>query len=132
MARTMPKLVAMLALALLVVGRPAVGRAYLSPGEEFGLALASAASNLLYIPAKVVVAAVSLPVGALTGVLTGGDMRAAYAIWVPAASGTYLLRPANIDGTEPIDFFGRDYADRPSHADTTMEGGIYDTTQYSQ
>jgi hypothetical protein len=132
MARTMPKLVAILALALLVVGRPAVGRADRSPGREFGLAFGSAASNLLYTPAKVLVAAFGLAFGGITGVLTGGDMRAAYAIWVPAASGTYFLRPANLEGTEPIDFFGWDYADRPSRADSGMEAGVIYDAQYSQ
>ena len=131
MARTMPKIVAILALALLVVGRPAVGRATLSPGEEFGLSLASAASNLLYIPAKVIVAAVGLPVGAVSGLLAGGDVRAAYAVWVPAASGTFFLRPANLDGTEPIEFFGSEYADLPSRGAALEVGGIYEA-QYSQ
>jgi hypothetical protein len=132
MARTMPKIVGILALALLVVGRPAVGRAHLSPGEEFGLALASAASNLLYIPAKVAVAAVGLPIGAATGILSGGDVRAAYAVWVPAASGTYFLRPAHLEGTEPIDFFGSDYADRPSRGSAALEAGSIYEAQYSQ
>jgi hypothetical protein len=117
--------------AALVLGRPVAGRTA-SPGVEFGMAIGAAGANLLYTPAKVAVAAVGLLVGSVTGILTGGDVRAAYAIWVPAASGTYLLRPANLDGTEPIAFFGSDYADTPSIASGTAEaGGIYDA-QYSR
>jgi len=51
---------------------------------------------------------------------------------VPAASGTYLLTPAHLEGTVPIEFFGSDYADQVSGSSTTGEGsGIYDA-QYSR
>jgi hypothetical protein len=124
------RIVGALVLAL-VVGRPVAGRAA-SPGTEFAMALGAAGANLLYTPAKVVVAVGGLVVGALTGVLTAGDTRAAYAIWVPAASGTYVLRPANLDGSEPIAFFGNDYADTPSTLSAAPEaGGIYEA-QYSR
>jgi hypothetical protein len=131
MARTLPKLVATLALALLVVGRPAVGRAGHTPGEEAGLALAAAGSNLVYAPAKTIVALIGLPVGALTGFLTLGDTRAAYAIWVPTVGGTYFLRPANMDGSEPIEFFGSDYADTPSTAASVVEFSDVYNAMYS-
>src|SRR5438876_296179 len=78
------------------------------------VAAVAAAANLLYLPAKTLVAIGGLGVGALTGLLTGGDIRAAYAVWVPAAGGTFLLTPAHFEGTRPIEFFGSDYADRPS------------------
>jgi len=117
--------------AALVLGRPVPGRTA-SPGAEFGMAIGAAAANLLYTPAKVAVAAVGLAVGGVTGVLTGGDVRSVYAIWVPAASGTYLLRAANLDGTEPIEFFGSDYADTPAIVSGAAEsGGIYEA-QYSR
>jgi hypothetical protein len=117
--------------AALVLGRPVPGRA-VSPGAELGMGLGAAAANLLYTPAKTVMAGAGLVLGAVTGVLTGGDTRAAYAVWVPAASGTYLLRPAHLDGSEPIEFFGRDYADTPSTTAAAAEaGGIYDA-QYSR
>ena len=118
-------IVAILAAAL-VVGRPVPGRAA-SPGQEFGMAITATFANLLYTPAKVAVAVVGLAVGGITGVLTGGDTRSAYAIWVPAASGTYILRVANLEGTEPIEFFGTDYADTPSTGQAAAEaGGIYE------
>jgi hypothetical protein len=118
-----------LALGATLVARP-VAAQETSPGEEFGLAVGAAAANLLYTPAKVVVALGGLVVGSLTGLLTGGDVRAAYGVWVPAASGTYVLRPSNLDGTEPVEFFGSDYADTPSTALEAESGGIYDA-QYS-
>jgi len=119
-------------LALLLVGRPAVSHAT-DGGQEFGKAIAAAGLDLFYTPAKVVTAIVGLPIGAMTGLLTGGDTRSAYAVWVPMASGTYFLTAANMEGREPIQFFGSDYADTPS---TSAEadaggGGIY-SAMYSR
>jgi hypothetical protein len=86
----------------------------LTQGEEAGFALLAAGGNLLYIPAKTIACAVSMPVGALAGWLNGGSERSAYAVWVPMAGGTWFLTPAHMEGREPIAFFGDDYADRPS------------------
>src|SRR6266571_3352446 len=129
----MRKVLMALLLLGVVLGRPAVLRAE-SPAAEFGLAVGAAAGNLVYLPVKVIVAFGGLALGSLTGVLTGGDVRAAYAVWVPAASGTYLLTPAHLEGTVPIEFFGSDYADQSSRAAGAAEGaGIYDIQyQYSR
>jgi hypothetical protein len=117
--------------AALVLGRPVPGRTA-TPGAEFGMAVGAAAANLLYLPGKAIVAAGGLVLGGVVGVLTAGDTRAAYAVWVPAASGTYLLRPANLEGTQPVEFFGSDYADTPSAGPAAAEaGGIYEA-QYSR
>ena len=101
-----------LVLASVLHSRPA-GAVHSQAGEA-GLALGAAAANLVYLPVKTLVAVGGLGVGALTGLLTGGDTRAAYALWVPTTGGTFLLTPGNFDGTRPIEFFGSDYADRPS------------------
>ena len=100
---------------------PSVVRAD-SQGNEVAFALTSAMCNIFYTPAKVVVAAVGLPVGALTAFATGGDTRAAYSIWVPTAGGTYFLTPSMMTGREPIEFFGSDYADRPGTFGQTHHG----------
>jgi hypothetical protein len=118
-----------IALGAMLIARPAAAQET-SPGEEFGLAVGAAAANIFYTPAKVVVALGGLVLGAFTGVFTGGDVRAAYAVWVPAAGGTYLLRPSHLDGTELIEFFGSDYADTPSTAVGPETGVLYDA-QYS-
>jgi hypothetical protein len=129
----MRKVLIMFVVAALVVGRPSYSRAQNNPGIEFSLAISAAAADLVYTPAKVVVAIGGLALGAITGFLTGGDTRSAYAIWVPAASGTYILTASHLEGTIPIEFFGSDYADRPSAPSTAaMEaGGIYEA-QYSK
>jgi len=126
---TMKRTVSMAAvLALLLLGRPAIGS---TGGQEFGKAIAAAALDLVYTPAKTITALVGLPIGAMTGLLTGGDTRSAYAVWVPMTSGTYFITPANLEGAEPVEFFGSDYADTPSTTDEADKGGIYDA-QYSR
>jgi len=105
---------ATLALVLATVIQTRSAGAAHSQAGEAGLALGAAAANLVYLPAKTLVAMGGLGLGAFTGLFTGGDMRAAYAIWVPSTGGTFLLTPGHFDGTRPIEFFGSDYADRPS------------------
>ena len=95
---------------VLATGRPAVA----TQGEEAGRAIASAGLNLFYIPVKAVMAVVGLAAGGLVGMVTGGDVRSAYAIWVPTASGTWFFTPAQVEGSEEVKFFGSDYADTPS------------------
>lgn len=79
------------------------------PVREFGLAGASAAANLLYTPPKLVTALIGLPLGAITGVCTGLNVRSMYAVWVPTVTGTYFVTPAHLEGKRPIEFFGSHY-----------------------
>ena len=119
----MRKLVVVLTLIALVLGRAVPGQAH-SAGEEAGYAIGAATLNLVYLPAKTLVAIGGFILGAATGFATGGDTRAAYALWVPTLSGTFFLRPAHLQGTEPIQFFGKDYADQPSSIPAVADGGV--------
>ncbi len=118
----------------LMLGRPATSSAReVTQGEEAGYALAAVGLNLVYVPAKALVALGGGIVGSVVGLLTGGDTRSAYAIWVPTASGTYMLNAANVDGSEPIQFWGTDYADEPSPAAAREgEGGEVYESMYRQ
>jgi len=100
---------------------PSVVRAD-SQGNEVAFALTSAMCNIFYTPAKVVVAALGLSAGGLVAFATGGDTRSAYAVWVPTAGGTYFLTADMMNGREPIQFFGSDYADRPGTYGQTHHG----------
>ena len=111
---------------------PSVVRAD-SQGNEVAFGLTAALCNIFYTPGKAIVAAVGLPVGALAAFATGGDTRTAYSIWVPTAGGTYFLTADMMDGREPIEFFGSDYADRPGRYGQTHHGsGAYDAKYTSQ
>jgi hypothetical protein len=117
----MRKTIASFVLAASLAAVPSVARAT-DPGDELAFSTLAALSNILYTPAKVVVAATGLTVGAVAGFLTGGDTRSAYAFWVPTAGGSYFLTAAQMDGREPVEFFGDDYADRPSRYGRTHFG----------
>ena len=111
---------------------PSVVRAE-SQGNEVAFGLTAALCNIFYTPGKALVAAVGLPVGALAAFATGGDTRTAYSIWVPTAGGTYFLTADMMDGREPIEFFGSDYADRPARFGQTHHGsGATDAKYVSQ
>ena len=90
-------------------------------GLEAGTSLAATYINFVYLPAKVVVAVVGGVAGSLAGLFTGGDQRAAYALWVPTMGGDWFVRPENLSGQRPLAFFGNDYADRPSTWNATND-----------
>ncbi len=115
----MRKTIATLVLAASLGGVPCAARAQ-DPGSELAFSFLAATANLFYTPAKVVVALGGLTAGAVAGFLNGGDTRAAYAFWVPTAGGRYFLTSDQMDGKQPVEFFGSDYADRPSHRSRAM------------
>jgi hypothetical protein len=122
----MRRLVAGLLLGGMLLAR-AVPAAAGDAASEVGWTLEAFFSNLWYVPTKAVVATVGLVTGGVVGLIDGGDERAAYAIWVPTASGTYILTPGHFAGSRPFAFWGRDYADTPSlRAHDTEATRIYD------
>jgi hypothetical protein len=127
----MPRLLVAILVAALVLGRPCPSSAT-DAAEEAGLGIGAATLTLVYLPAKIRLATVGCAVGAFTGFVTGGDVRAAYSIWVPTASGSYFVRPAHLQGTEPFEFFGSDYADRPSSVHATEEFVFYEAMYESK
>jgi hypothetical protein len=109
---------------VLVQGTPAAAS---SAGAEVGWTLLAAGTNLLYVPLKVTIAAVGLFTGSFVGLMNGGDDQSAYAIWVPTASGTFVLTPGHFEGTKPFEFWGSDYTDTASlWAHDTDASRIYD------
>jgi hypothetical protein len=127
------RLVAGMVLAGLVAVQPAVSRAAeQSPGAEFGMAMGAAGIDLLWVPVKLVTAGLGLALGGVVGVLTGGDVRSAYAVWVPTATGTFLVTPAHLDGTKRLAFFGSDYPDRASDVRPFGASSTYEATYFSR
>ncbi|HWP64599.1 MAG TPA: hypothetical protein VNO26_01645 [Candidatus Limnocylindria bacterium] len=90
-------------------------------GLEAGSSISASYLNLVYTPVKVVVAVIGGVTGGVAGLLTGGDQRAAYALWVPLMGGDYFVRPENLNGERPLAFFGSDYTDRPSTWNSTND-----------
>ena len=129
----MRNVVAGLVLGAMVLGQAVPSRAAATPGEDIGLAFAAAGIDVFYVPTKFFFAASGLVAGAVVGLFTGGDVRSAYAIWVPAAGGTFFVTPAHLDGTQELEFIGSDYIDRPSQASReTDSSAIYEATYNSR
>ena len=77
-----------------------------SQSEEAGLGIGSGLLTLVYLPVKVVYAALGGIVGGFTYVLTGGDVDTAKSVWEPSFYGTYVITPSNLKGEKPVRFFG--------------------------
>lgn len=90
-------------------------------GLDAGTSLSATYINFVYFPAKIIVAVFGGVAGSLAGLFTGGDERAAYALWVPTLGGDWFVRPENLNGERPLAFFGNDYADRPSTWNSTND-----------
>jgi len=129
--RRIAALVVTLALSVVpVAGAHVPGTTRTTPAHEAGLAVAASLSSLVYLPMKLAMAGLGIVGGGLTGVLTGGDTRATYAVLVPLTGGDYLVRSAHIDGARPFEVFGTHYDDEPSPYDS--DGSIIYDSLYGE
>jgi hypothetical protein len=71
-----------------------------------GIAAATVATNIVYIPAKLVYAILGGLGGGAGYALTGGDKLVADTIWENSLGGDYVLTPQKLTGEEPIYFSG--------------------------
>ena len=85
-----------------------------------GYGAGSLASNLLYIPAKLIYALFGGLVGGGAWVLTGGNTQTANTIWRSSLGGDYVVTPDMLAGKEPLHFSGpTDTAPLPPDSATT-------------
>lgn len=73
---------------------------------EIGWGALTVASNLAYMPAKLVYAGLGGLTGGLAYGLTGGDSATAQQIWEPSLGGDYFLTPGMIKGEDNVSFAG--------------------------
>ncbi len=71
-----------------------------------GYGAGSLATNILYIPAKLVYAIFGGLVGGGAWVLTGGNTQTANTIWRSSLGGDYVVTPDMLAGKDPIHFSG--------------------------
>ncbi len=64
------------------------------------------ATDLFYVPAKLVYAGIGAVTGGFGWVLTGGNTAAAKAIWTPSLGGTYVITPSMLEGKKKVHFSG--------------------------
>jgi hypothetical protein len=107
MGRRMRMLAVVTAVATMLVagaGRPAGAEE--SFAADFGVGVGAVATNLLYVPAKIVYATLGGITGGFAYLLTGGNLGVGRAIWVPSMGGTYVITPAMLRGRERVYFTG--------------------------
>ncbi len=75
--------------------------------KDAGVGAGAALTNVLYIPTKLVYAAVGSLVGGLAYVVTLGSTETANAIWEPTLGGTYVLTPRMLTGEQKLHFNGQ-------------------------
>lgn len=100
--------VAALAGAAFLLAAPGAARAedLGAVAADAGWSGASAFSTLLYAPCKMAFAIGGGFVGGLTWLFSGGDTSAAMAVWVPTASGDYLVTRDHLQGRRALRFLG--------------------------
>jgi hypothetical protein len=87
-----------------------------------GYGAGSLATNILYIPAKLVYALFGGLVGGGAWCLTGGNTQTANTIWRSSLGGDYVVTPDMLAGKEPIHFSGpTETAPLPPDSNATVQ-----------
>jgi len=71
-----------------------------------GSGVGAVASNVLYVPAKLVYGTLGGIAGGAGYALTGGDQRVADTIWRSSLGGDYIITPDMVTGKQPVHFAG--------------------------
>lgn len=98
---------AVLGVLILCSGTVAIAAEGQGSGSKAAL---EATSWLLTVPYGAFKAAYAIGggiVGGIAWVVTGGNKEQANAIWVPAVTGDYIVRPENLSGERPLHFVGK-------------------------
>jgi Domain of unknown function (DUF4410) len=74
--------------------------------QSVGSGVGAVASNLLYVPAKLVYGTLGGIAGGAGYALTGGNIQVANTIWRSALGGDYIITPDMVTGNQPVHFSG--------------------------
>jgi type IV secretory pathway VirB2 component (pilin) len=96
--------VSALALAGVLTLAPASARA--ADAKHFGVGSACALSNVLYGPAKLMVAIIGSVTAGFAYAVTAGDIDVARKVLDSSVMGDYVIEPAHIRGEKPLEFIG--------------------------
>jgi hypothetical protein len=97
-------MVSALVIAGLVSISPAAARA--ADAKDVGVGMACALGNLLYGPAKILVAGLGTVTAGLGYAVTGGDTDVASKIFDSSVMGNYVIEPDHILGEKTLAFIG--------------------------
>lgn len=74
--------------------------------KQYGLGVASFFATIPYGALKFVFATLGGVFGGMTWVFSGGNRRAADAVWHTSVRGTYVISPEHLKGARAVRFFG--------------------------
>ncbi len=74
--------------------------------KSVGSGVGAVASNVLYVPAKLVCGSLGGIAGGAGYALTGGNIQVADAIWRSSLDGDYIITPDMVTGDQPVHFSG--------------------------
>ncbi len=77
-----------------------------STGAQFGLGVGSVFVTIPYGLVKVVMATLGSIFGGFTYAFSGGNEKAAKAVWDTSLRGTYVITPDHLRGNRAVRFFG--------------------------
>jgi hypothetical protein len=92
-----------LLLAIAVGPAAAAGQA---DGHSPTVLIGTLMTNVVYVPAKLVYAAVGALAGAVAYAITAGQGETARSIWDTTCRGTYVVTPSMLEGDESVHFSG--------------------------
>ena len=75
--------------------------------KDAGMGLGSAIASLIYAPVKTAYALGGVVVGGLAWAFSGGDGEVARVVLEPSVLGDYVITTGHLNGSQSIEFFGR-------------------------
>jgi hypothetical protein len=92
--------------------------------KSVGSGVGAAASNVVYVPAKLVYGTLGGIFGGAGYALTGGNQRVANTIWRSSLGGDYIITPDMVTGKAPVHFSGpTSSADVPETEPSSVTNG---------
>jgi hypothetical protein len=98
------KIVRVIGSGLLFLSLSLPGLARADFGDDVGMGTATVLANVVYMPTKLVYAALGGITGSFAYLLTGGNYAAAEKVWTPSLGGNYVLNPGHLRGQDQIYF----------------------------
>jgi Domain of unknown function (DUF4410) len=91
--------------------------------KSVGSGVGAAASNVLYVPAKLVYGTLGGIFGGAGYALTGGNQQVANTIWRSSLGGDYIITPDMISGQAPVHFSGPTSIAAPQTGPSSITNG---------
>lgn len=89
-------------------------------GAQYGLGVSSVLVTIPYGLVKIVMATLGAVFGGFTYAFSGGNEKAALAVWDTSLRGTYVITPDHLKGNRAVRFFGVPPGNQEAGAGSTV------------